>query len=1030
MDSFIDWSKINYYQFEELSLDFIQKEYPHFDWIPTKKVNDGNKDICSSKSIKRLTTTYIEEYWVEAKYKSDINSTLSKGQLDPTIVSGIISNNVKCIAFITNAQFTESYLNRAKKAFIQNNNGNEILFIDNTYLENWLYQNKKIYKKYFNSNIKSATDSKILNIKKIFFLSVSNEINNIFSPTQTLEVDKNYILYVFINSNKGNQKIELHLDNSIFYIIKQYDNVLNLGLNCIKLLVSPKIIWNKEIEIIIQVDDNSINYKLDKNKIIESNYIRIICSNQLEKKAKIEENIKLSGTYNVIICLFAEAGYGKTYLLEEIQNCYSFENEVLNIKFENTRNNYSLFCKILIFLNFGNYYEENDNLIFNNLELLPKNISEKLYNGLTNIEDAIYILDKILTNNTNILKRTFNNKFKLLLLDDIYKLDEKGWEFLEYLLNEIKNTDINIKVICSNRESESTIERKDFLLNCSTYTYNLNLVSSNDVISTIESNIPNINMKYFDISILDDYPVNIFFLQIFVQKLINANILNTKGIDSINLFNRLYNEVSRSEQIYLKELLKKSKNIILDIIYIYEIGIEERFLYDFFGKEYDVESELERLKRLNLIKLKSINFEIVPFHDIYLESYKKYINKNYNTAEIISFFRFLLNNNYNKIETLSILLKIDKGYRNDYLNELIIYRDNFYKNKNYPATVMLSETIIQVYEEFQNKSDYHILESYFKYADSLNHCRNIIDSKNYFEFVKTFGKNSSDLNIKELVYSAKSEIINLEYWQLQIDDHTINSIISFITELKFYIENITIHSSYIIHAYLTSINRLMTNYLLLDNYTKAEEVFTNLINESDKYLSLENKGYAFMDYAKGLYIHNIFKAYRYLKKAKQIFKSLGTENRRLLDCEMEILYIQALKSRQILNQLISKSTELLDNGYIPIYTKSLLKIATVNILNKNYKNAIENINLIFKFTKSVENKRINLLITNLYSAIEHLQNNYHEKNSWLEQNIKLTENLGIFYRKIPLINKRITSSISISINIEDKNSFLIDPRMW
>jgi hypothetical protein len=167
------WEKISHSKFERLVLDYAQSIEPNLEWIPTPPSGDGNKDIYLQESKKIFNIDITSQYWVEAKYNEKCGS-ISKGQLDPTLVSGYLAGNVQVILFITNGRFPESYIGRAEK-FCKGLNCN-VRFIDGVELEHWLGHNLSIYKKYFNGDNISSIKVLSFNIRYAYFISV-NEFN-------------------------------------------------------------------------------------------------------------------------------------------------------------------------------------------------------------------------------------------------------------------------------------------------------------------------------------------------------------------------------------------------------------------------------------------------------------------------------------------------------------------------------------------------------------------------------------------------------------------------------------------------------------------------------------------------------------------------------------------------------------------------------------------------------------------------------------------------------------------------------------
>lgn len=166
-----DYTQVSARVFEKIAKEYLQSKYPDFKWEITPPSGDGNKDIlCKYKVLNQEF-----EYWAEAKFtKSAKPHTLLKGQLDPTLVSALLSPKHVTICFISNNQITETYLYRLKDFKIKTNIGIELVLKDE--FEDWLINNPEILKKY---HIKAVSYSNIQNNNELHICSaIVTDINN------------------------------------------------------------------------------------------------------------------------------------------------------------------------------------------------------------------------------------------------------------------------------------------------------------------------------------------------------------------------------------------------------------------------------------------------------------------------------------------------------------------------------------------------------------------------------------------------------------------------------------------------------------------------------------------------------------------------------------------------------------------------------------------------------------------------------------------------------------------------------------
>ena len=169
-----DYSNITPSVFERIARCYLKSQYPDFEWEITPSSGDGNKDIqCKYKVLNQEF-----EYWAEAKFTRDASShTLSKGQLDPTLVSALLYPKPVSLCFISNNQMTESYLYRLKDFKLKTNIGIELILKDE--FENWLINNPEILAKY---NIRIVLNQEFVSDNALKILSAT--ITDIYNYRQ------------------------------------------------------------------------------------------------------------------------------------------------------------------------------------------------------------------------------------------------------------------------------------------------------------------------------------------------------------------------------------------------------------------------------------------------------------------------------------------------------------------------------------------------------------------------------------------------------------------------------------------------------------------------------------------------------------------------------------------------------------------------------------------------------------------------------------------------------------------------------
>ena len=237
-----------------------------------------------------------------------------------------------------------------------------------------------------------------------------------------------------------------------------------------------------------------------------------------------------------------------------------------------------------------------------------------------------------------------------------------------------------------------------------------------------------------------------------------------------------------------------------------------------------------------------------------------------------------------------------------------------------------------------------------------------------------------------------------------------------------------------IHRY----NRRMVLRLLQNRYQEAEEDFRNCLLESERLAHPACRGYAEMDYGKGLYLHAPEQALEHMETALNIFRVLGTEHRRSLDCGCEVAYLRCLLSSgrpEDLHALEAAAVELHNAHYEELYAKAKLKLAALHMCfgNRDLKQA-ENELVEAEYVLPYRPcKRLEMLLANV--KYTHYILNGQKKAAFreLETHQALANGLGEDYQVVAQCNSLNQSPIEAAFYSPERvdiMSALIDPRLW
>ena len=354
-------------KFEDMALDYVRDVYSEYTWKPTGRTRDGNRDFHNLEDD-------LLAIWGEAKYKKD-SISLTRKDLDPTILSGLIEGTVTLIIFVTNGKVPESLITRMTLG--ANMRGIKISFVMGKQLSDWLILNPEKYKLYFQEELQKTEykNDQLVEFKKIsFYEPISLDFKPNFDKV-SMNVNDIFILNCLIfNSQADIFKIELEDDAPLSLIESEnYENPncfeLKPGINVISFLVRAKHQYENVIRIAL-ICNNNVYHCISKKLVIGKSYqLNIYYFQQLDVLGKIKlviDGLDASiGNYAFFIHGFS--GMGKSYILKSLSLDYCLNNDLTLVTFENGKNsnaNYLLLCRVIIFLQYCNifrYYDKANN---------------------------------------------------------------------------------------------------------------------------------------------------------------------------------------------------------------------------------------------------------------------------------------------------------------------------------------------------------------------------------------------------------------------------------------------------------------------------------------------------------------------------------------------------------------------------------------------------------------------------------------------------------------------------------------------
>ncbi len=1036
------WETITPFDFERLALDYARHHFPYYKWQLTSQTRDGNKDVIAYNENEVLSDILIDQFWVEAKHSKNC-STLTKQRLDPTLVSAIIEPNVKSIIFITNGYFSSNYVARAQ-AFCKLKDYLNVSFIDNSVVENWVRNNISIKKKYFiNTLNNNNSDSDIFEITSSFFMRQIDYIRGVFKEITALEVNRTHILYFVVNSS-CNRVVKIDSITPKILIHAGYDDCIEIkkGLTGIPLEIKANEFKNIK-QIILKLKDlknyTLYSYQVKCSLVQCDEEIRVINESYLKISQNIYEILTQNYKLGVggVITIWAEGGNGKSFMLSEL-SCAHGISQQKTIVFSEELTNAKLLCELILYLNFGNLYTLDKNII-DQLILKLNSSNQQLFNelllGVSSSKDALSCIDNINTvySDQALLCNLITSK-NIIFLDDIHKLSKPCLCVLNKLLKNSNDSNLSLIYLSFGRENEIVCEdEKQKLVNISALSYEILSPNKQDIRRTLLQNVgQEITDTYLPLAetlTTTSLDLGIFILSL--QSLScdeNLTLLiadNEKKISQSLVFNRAK---------YLKNifiLFPKIKSLV-DLIFSVEIGIYEEFVLKFFKL-----SLIELAIKYKLIRrvFSSNEVMLLPWHDLVVEAFKAASILEYNSKTINIVIKYISENPNLEPSLLHILLESSKP-STDIIYRSIEYIKTLVNNTDFGIAFYLCKALYNVVMshpiELLGISSSESLYIAYQYADCLNHCYSSKKALSHFnELLDKFSVGFYSNSLNTWSYKIIAEIVNIKYWHL--DTYRLTTYIDeklSLLQKRYKIDDADC-DRLIQDAWLTLMNRKMTTLMLEDKLDASKDCFQK-IKRTALNIKPQYNANLYIDFAKAIYIYDPYESLRKLRIANLILKTNINEKRRFLTCNTEIAYLRCIINDSDISELIESSSLLLKNKYYQEYSKSLLKIATILIYNDQLSEADMYISKYMSSFSLKEGNRNIFLMAQTLSLKNYVKSNKYEYYDYCENHLHSVSNLGSSYIDIAKnnLNQNELNRKIVWGHEPCTESFVVDTRIW
>lgn len=1052
-------------KFEDMALEYVRDTYSEYTWEPTGRTRDGNRDFHNLEDK-------LLNIWGEAKYKKN-SISLTRKDLDPTILSGLIDGKVELIIFVTNGKIPDSLITRMTLG--ANMKGIKLSFVTGKQLSDWLILNPNKFKTYFEEELenKEFSNEQLVDFKKVsFYEPISLDFKPNFDKI-TMNVDDTFILNCLIfNTKVGICKIELEDDAPLSFVeSEKYESPKNFeikpGLNAISFLVRANHEYRNVLRITLICNGGIYHCISNKLVINRNNQLNVYYFQQLNVLNKVKlviDNFDIS-IGNYVFFIHGHDGMGKSYILKSLSLDYCLNNDLTLVTFEaeqSSNTNYLLLCRIIIFLQYGNIFWNYDvanikkfcvtfNVLNGGMDIKLLN---NVLNGCFDANIAKTTLER-LTDSAVDIPLLVNSKkqknFRILLLDDIQYLTTAQSSLLEILIEQqmrIKNN--NILVLAGTKDDfNSPSLEKRLVENISNY-YELDALGEKDIEGTVLQNF--IIKEKLSTSIVKELPSNLLLLNEVLSNLKYS--FNNNNEMSNSQFIDYYIELYTKGLIFQEKFSElKEKYYLLDILYLFKKGISVNVLYAYpnFDKRI-VKKDLRILMKHNCIKQIGRGL-ILPFHDYMVENYRNLRKGKEFNEKTGDFFKFLLNTRNKEIDInylLSLICKCGKKYFKDYnktIQELML---QYIHKSEYGTAVVFAELL---YKNILNKKRLTKSDKYYLYlyADCLVHCDNKYRAK---QLLQEIAENEDIMNFEK--YEAAISLLNQRFWSVDLNGIIEDSQMHQTDLENMFMDNLKPEMlRRFKKAYEACFNRRMVTLLLLDEYDEAQKAYRDglfaLKDLSGKYGLNFNSEIAtiIMDYARGNMAKKPEMSYRLFSCALKHFSESRFEYvRRILICQIDFMVNgNLLKKKMNYKKFMCLVDELNRHNFLLEYLKGMLKFYICRMVDYSRANSHTRISASFMndIVNQIERIKIEnhmvlhnreLFLYNYLMAYFYItQNEYKKAETCLRDNMNYVNEAGNTY-KIPLEHNLVNLETIQRIEWFQEGKkycgmvYLLDSRFW
>ncbi|WP_140402149.1 hypothetical protein [Flavonifractor sp. An306] len=1025
-----DYSQVTPRDFEKLAKEYLESTYQGSSWTLTESSGDGNRDVvCTYRFLDQEF-----EYWAEAKFsKAEHPAKLKKSQLDPTLVSALLYSKPVTVKFISNNLIPDTYIYRLTDFRLRTNIGVTLVLKDQ--FEEWIRNHLDIAASH---GIRTADDgtgeaTQERNHVKIQSLLVTSDCTqNTYVLERKLVQQQPYYLYLAADSDAPIENVSIRFLCPEFQFLSGSD-VLNSP-KCFSLTAGPcgykfcftaKSLYQGSVPLALYSGEQMLaQSELPELSVINPRERCLAYAQQDKCAAELGQLVAGAGNKNRVAVVSGRGASGKTYLMDVLLRNLSFRYETVRYSFSETASyNATQLCLLLLFLNIGNmegYSYEDIGEAVSRLATPEKRLF--LSELLTRISDAPEqcVEFMCLKQAQGTLRLIFPQRSrirKVVVLEDLHKLNDPVKAVLLQLLREFSELENNQVIVCTMRGTMELGTIPDYSL-C------LKGLTSADKLTTLRSCMPCL-------------PETILFHRATDDLLIFSNILRglldeleTSAPDPLTLKahirQRFQNVKAENLQLFQEHLAEfRAYDELIELVFLVGTGIAYPCLSNLFPA-----GDIDLLIESRIFKL--TGGKVAPIHDHYTAAFLK--SRTICPGTLHKLQTLLESDNENCVFYLSLLIESGNAMFFSRLSEARAMRDRyFYQTRLYEA-YLLAQAIVSHIDFSEQLSEDEVCDV-FVLATSSFYQKSSDDEVKLYQKVLQQGKQyQSSPKIWGILLRSRTELMNQYYWDLKLEQME-----SELNEAQRTFPHGEPEQDHEIRfACIHRYNRRMVLRLLQNRYKEAEEDFQRCLRESERLIHPACRGYAEMDYGKGLYLHAPEQALEHMEKALDIFQELGTEHRRSLDCKCEVAYLRCLLSEgrpEDLHGLEDAAAELHNAHYEELYAKAKLKLAALHMCFrtrdlKQAENELVEAEYVLPYRPC---RRLEMLLANVKYVHYILTGQRESAAHELKTHETLASGLGEDYLASAqgnLLNQFPVGAAFYAPNQVETMYALIDPRLW